>query len=418
MSRRAILRPATASLLATAFAAPAVLAEPPESWPLGHHVHEFVRKDLSTVTSSGWDPAREAEDDAQKAALEALVDTFPVGMRDGDEPSDKPRTWQGGGTIDVSDMGPGGGCGAQACPTVQLTGVPDAVYLLDDYRFPEGLTRIGNAKVAIVNSAMGQLDSSQDGGTLWMVDSLIDMPGDGVAGARTIGATVYIMYSEILGGTDVIKTHHNAHYYRVHAHGIERRDSAHSDGIQSSSCENCSFIESNLDSLFRESNGGAFINTKFGPSTNWWLVRSLLAGGQNNLRVNTTPPDDPKRPGGDHTNFLVYGNRFMVVDGNASFGIDPVSFAQVVGGDGVGDITAADDNLAIDGSRSGVDHLGRSWNTDSVNGRPPSAAQVAQVESHISKMDTWVYEIRSAAGYAGDSDPPPTQDRLDPPVLQ
>lgn len=417
MSLRVFLRPAMAPLLAIAFAAPAAFAEPPESWPLGHHVHEFVRKDLSTVTSSGWDPAREAEDDAQKAALEALVDTFPVGMRDGDEPSDKPKTWQGGGSIDVSDMGPGGGCGAQACPTISLSGVSGTVYLLDDYNFPEGLTRIGDAQVAIVNSSMGQLDSTQDGGTLWMVDSLIDMPGDGVAGVRTIGTTVYIMYSEILGGTDVIKTHHNAHYYRVHAHGIERRDSAHSDGIQSSSCDNCSFIESNLDSLFRESNGGAYINTKFGSSTNWWLVRSLLAGGQNNLRVNTTAPGG-NTPGGAHTNFLVYGNRFMVADGNASFGIDHVSFAQVVGGSGVGDITAADDNLAIDGSRSGVDHLGRSWSTDSVNGRPPSAAQVAQVESLISDMDTWVFEIRSAAGYAGGSEPPPQEDRLEPPVLQ
>lgn len=380
-------------------------AEPPNSWPLGHHDHDFVRKNLSKVRSSGWDPARESQDDAQKAALTSLVSTFPVGMRDGDEPSDKSKTWQGNSSLDVSQMGPGGGCGSAGCPTVSLSGVSGTVYLLDDYNFPSSLTRVGNAKVAIVNSSMGALDSDGDGGTLFMVDSLIDKPGDGVAGIRTIGSTVYVMYSEILGGTDVIKTHGNAHFYRVHGHGIERLDGAHSDGIQSSSCNNCSFIESNLDSLFRESNGGAFINTKFGSSTNWFLVRNLLSGGQNNIRVNTTATGG-SNPGGAHTNFLVYGNRFLGVNGNTSWGIDGNSGTGVTGGSGLGDIAAADDNVAIDGSRSGVDHAGRPWNTNSVNGRPPTSSQVAQVEALISDMETWTSQIRAAAGYSTSAPPP------------
>lgn len=379
-------------------------AQPPTSYPLGHHVNNFVQRS-ATVSSSGWDPAYDnakPQDQTDKLGLisefNSRFTTYSVGLPGSTEPGNISKTWTLGSSVTPSEL-------AANFPKISLSGVSGDVYLIDGYtncsgNAPDGCPSLeftgGASKVVIARSAFGSIkatSSSASGMRIWILDSLIDAQTGQTAGLHCLQcAEEVVMYSEVLGGGDGAKLRGGHTIYRSHIHGIARPGAGGGgggspDGIQcEGGCEGAYIIESNIDFLWKNDNAGIWLSTNVGDAGPVYHYGNVIQGGHSATRVVTktsSPPDGVWVGNAVYKNNLYFAN-----SSKASFS----SGAHVDAGS-VKVPEHATGNQRLNG-------VAVSFGDGAV-----TATEDAAVSAQIDKVEGWVEEIRAAAGYSGGSAP-------------
>jgi len=281
-------------------------------FPVGTYIFDWQAEHDSPIYTDqqGWDGTEHGEFTADKAALVADLSTVSVGLIGGAQPDTLSTTPDDGNCPDNADSDGGGPDSAEAIyasdvanlPTVTLTGVGTVPLVRNcDWRSIEQRFVLADdlAGIAVVNSRLGQVVAQGAGMAFYAYDSLLegfDDNDNGSIGSYTLNTTsdagTYVGWSELVGGSDVLKLGDNHHLAWTHLHGYRNtcdpatyQDpddcSPHFDTIQcQGSCVGSSLLAINSEGPFRTSQQPARMKFAGGTVGDLLVAHSAFSGGR------------------------------------------------------------------------------------------------------------------------------------------
>ena len=383
--------------------APTAFAQPPTSFPLGDHTHNYqLGSGGGKVSSSGWDPAYNTVDQSDKDTLIAEFvsqgyTTFDVGLPGSDEPGDIPNTWPIDGSVTKAKLDAAITASEPGISIISLTGVTGDVYLVDQNTTcvgdsPDGCPGLtftdDEVQIAFTRSAFGHIkcsDSSADGVDIWFLDTLLDATDVSGSAVNCYRADrLVFMYSELLGGKDSAtgRARDLLVFYKSHVHA-STKSSGHADGIQSTAGPDETFIiNSNIDYNWRVENGGLWFSTCFGDQGPVYVFDGSFQGGNSSTRVVWKESCAEPPQGGWIDFWVAKDNLYWGLDGNDSWAQAPHQDSG---------------NIDVPEHATGNEELDGVAVTYGVG--DVTAGEIAVVDAKIVELEVWVSELRAAAGY-------------------